>query len=100
MREARAGWAERNLPHHTNNYTTSTELSSDEDTDDDEDEEGREQFLSTAEVLNLLDISETTLARRVRKGILTPDRVIRRGSITANFYRRDDVLKLRLRDRQ
>lgn len=98
MREARAGWAERNLPHHTNNYTTSTELSSEEDTD--EEDEEREQFLSTAEVLNLLDISETTLTRRVRKGILTPDRQIRHGSIVANFYRREDVLKLRLRDRQ
>ena len=53
------------------------------------------EFMTTADVLNLLDISETTLHRRVRKGVLTPSHAIRRGSVIANFYRRDDVLRLR-----
>lgn len=52
------------------------------------------EFMTTSQVLNLLDISETTLARRVRKGLLTPSHAIRRGSVRANYFRREDVLRL------
>ena len=52
------------------------------------------EFMTTSQVLNLLDISETTLGRRVRKGLLTPSHAIRRGSVRTNYYRRDDVLRL------
>ena len=59
-------------------------------------EQGKDgEFLKTSDVLNLLAISETTLNRRIRKGVITPHHMIRRGSVTTNYYHPDDVERLR-----